>query len=303
MPGIITTGNFPKALWPGIKTWWGTAYDKHEPEYPQLFEMDTSTQNYEEDVLQTGFGLAPVKAEGASVSYDSESQGYVSRQTHVNYGLGFIITEEAIEDNLYMKMAATRTPALAFSMQQTHENVGANVFNNGFDSNFPGGDGVELFSIAHPTIAGNQSNHLTIAADLSEASLEDLTIQIMRTTNERGHNIRIMARCLAVPPQLYYEAHRIYDSTLQNNTANNAVNVLQAQSVLPEGIKINHYFTDADAWFLLTNAPRGMVHYQRREVGITSDNDFDTTNARYKAMERYSAGWTDWRGAFASPGA
>lgn len=303
MAGIITTGNFPKALWPGVKTWWGQSYAKHEPEYPQLFQMDTSTQNYEEDVLQTGFGLAPVKAEGASVSYDSESQGYVSRQTHVNYGLGFIITEEAIDDNRYMKIASTRTPALAFSMQQTHETVAANVFNNGFDSNSPGGDAVELFSTAHPTIAGNQSNHLTTAADLSEASVEDMSVQVMQTLNERGHNIRIMPRCLVVPPQQFYLAHRIYDSTLQNDTANNAVNVLKAQSVFPEGIKVNHYLTDADAWFILTNAPRGMVHYQRRAVAITSDNDFDTTNAKFKATERYSAGWTDWRGAFGSPGA
>jgi|TARA_Y100000310_G_scaffold187950_1_gene187932 hypothetical protein len=300
---VITSGNFPQALRPGINAIWGAAYAKHEPEYPMLFEMNTSTRNYEEDVLQTGFGLAPVKAEGASVSYDSESQGYTSRHTHVNYGLGFIITEEAIEDNEYMKMAETRTPALAFSMQQTHENVGANVFNNGFDSDFTGGDGVELFSTSHPTINGNQSNHLTTAADLSEASLEDLSVQIMRATNERGHNIRIMPQCLAVPPQLFYEAHRIYDSTLQNDSANNAVNVLKAQSVLPEGIKINHYFTDVDAWFILTNAPRGMVHYQRRDVKISSDNDFDTTNAKYKATERYSAGWVDWRGAYGSPGA
>ncbi len=300
---VITTGTHPKALWPGIKAWWGRVYDEHEVEYTHLFKTETSNQSYEEDVEVTGFGLAPVKAEGASVSYDSDTQGVVSRYTHVAYALGYIVTHEEIQDNLYEMVSKRRAASLAYSMRQTKENVAANVYNRIGTAGFNGGDGVVLGSVAHPTVSGNQSNILSVAADLSEASLEDLVIQIMGATNARGLKISLMPRCLIVPRQSWFEANRILESVLQNNSANNAINVLKATNAMPEGIKVNHYLTDTDAWFVPTNAPRGMMHYQREGVSFTQDNDFDTSNAKAKNYERYSFFWTDWRGLYSSLGA
>ena len=303
MAGIITTGNHPKALWPGIKAWWGRVYDEHVTEYTDLFDMDTSSRAYEEDVEVTGFGLAPVKAEGAAVSYDSESQSIVSRYTHVAYALGYIVTYEELSDNLYEMVSKRRSQALAFSMRQTKENVAANVYNRGFNSSFTGGDSKEMLATDHPTLSGDQSNELAVAADLSEASLEDLIIQIMGVTNARGLKISLMPKKLIVPRQLWFESNRILNSVLQNDTANNAVNVLNATNAIPEGICVNHYLTDTDAWFVRTNAPRGLIHYQREATSFNADNDFDTSNAKSKAYERYSLKWTDWRGIFGSPGA
>lgn len=302
MPAI-TTGNHPKALWPGIKAWWGRVYDEHVTEYTDLFDEDTSERSYEEDVEVTGFGLAPIKAEGAAVSYDSETQGPVSRYTHSAYALGFIVTYEELQDNLYEKVGKRRAQALAFSMRQTQENVGANVYNRAFNSSFTGGDGVELLSTAHVTVDGNQSNHLTVAADLSEASLEDLIIQVMGATNSRGLKISLMPKKIIVPRQLWFETNRILGSVLQNDTANNAINVLKATNALPMGIAVNHYFTDVDAWFVRTNVPRGLIHYSREAVSFTQDNDFDTSNAKSKCYQRDSYFWTDWRTLFGSPGA
>lgn len=303
MAGVITTGNHPKALWPGVKAWWGRKYDEHNEEFPDLFDKESSEQSYEEDVQVTGFGLAPVKSEGSAVQYDSESQGYVSRYTHVAYALGYIVTYEEIKDNLYEMVSKRRSQSLAFSMRQTKENVAANVYNRGFNSSYTGGDGKELFATDHPTLAGDQSNELSTGADLSEASLEDLIIQIMGAQNDRGLKISLMPRKLIVPRQLWFEANRIVKSTLQNDTANNAVNVLKATNAIPEGIAVNHYLTDQDAWFIRTNAPRGLLCYEREAISFNQDNDFDTSNAKAKAYERYSFGWTDWRGAFGSPGA
>ncbi len=303
MAGIITTGNHPKALWPGIKAWWGRVYDEHVTEYTDIFDVESSSRAYEEDVEVTGFGLAPVKAEGAGVSYDSETQSTVSRYTHVAYASGYIVTYEELQDNLYEMVSKRRSQALAFSMRQTKETVGANTLNNGFDSNFPGGDTKELFATDHGNLGGDQSNELSTAADLSEASLEDLVIDIMGATNNRGLKISLMPRKLIVPRQLWFEANRIVNSVLQNDTANNAVNVLKATNAIPQGICVNHYLTDTDAWFLKTNAPRGLIGYDREKMSFTTDNDFDTSNAKAKAYERYSFKWTDWRGAYASPGA
>lgn len=303
MAGVITTGNHPKALWPGIKAWWGRVYDEHDVEYTQLFDTDTSSRAYEEDVEVTGFGLAPVKAEGAAVSYDSESQSFVTRYTHVSYALGYICTYEELQDNLYEKVSKRRAGALAFSMRQTKENVGANVYNRGFNSNFTFGDSKAMLVTNHPTLSGDQSNILSTAADVSEASLEDLIIQIMGATNARGLKINLMPRCIVVPRQLWFEINRILNSVLQNDTANNAINVLKATNALPEGIKVNHYLSDTDAWFLRTNAPRGLIHYQREKASISQDNDFDTSNAKAKSYERYSFGVTDWRSIYGSPGA
>lgn len=302
MVGVITTGNHPKALWPGIRAWFGRVYDEHQEEFPDLFDMETSGRSYEEDVQVTGFGLAPVKPETGGTKYDSENQGYVARYTHVAYGLGYIVSYEELRDNLYEMVSRRRSQSLAFSFRQTKENVAANVYNNGFDSNFTGGDGVELFSTAHPTLAGNQSNLLSPGVDLSEKGIEDLIIQIMGALNFRGLKISLMPRCLNVPRQSWFKANRILGSVLQNDTALNAVNVLRATNALPDGIKVNHYFTDANAWFIRTNAPRGMIGMMREEISFSQDNDFDTSNAKAKGYERYVFKWTDWKGVFGSAG-
>lgn len=298
----ITTGAHPKALWPGIKEWWGRSYAEHPEEYVDLFDSETSDKAYEEDVEITGFGLAPVKPQGTSINYDVESQGAVTRYTHVAYALGYVVTYEELRDDLYEVVSKRRAKQLAFSMRQSKENVGANVFNRGFNSSYTGGDGVSLFSNAHPTTSGNQSNLLTTAADMSEAAIEDLTIQIMQAQNNKGLRISLMPQSLHVPVQLYYEANRILKSVLQNDTSNNAINVLKATNVFPKGIKMNHYFTSATAWFIRTNAPAGMKHYTRDAIMFDQDNDFDTKNAKAACYERYSMGWSDWRAAYGTPG-
>lgn len=298
---VITTGNHPKALWPGVNAWFGRQYDEHKVEYTDLFETNTSRKAYEEDVQVTGFGLVPVKPEGQATVYDSETQGFTKRYTHVAYSSGFIVTHEEMADNLYEVVGKRRSRALAFSFRQTKENVGANVYNRGFNSAYKGGDGKELFATDHPTKAGTFSNELAVAADLSEASLEDLCIQIMQATNDRGLKISLMPKCLIVPPQLVFEAERITKSTLQNDTANNAINTMRGK--FPDGVKVNHYLNDADAFFIRTNCPDGMKVFNREILPFAQDNDFDTSNAKAKKYERYSFGWTDPRGGFASAGA
>lgn len=303
MAGVITTGNHPAALWPGIKAWFGRQYDEHETEFDKIFAMESSDKAYEEDVLVTGFGLAPKKSEGSSTSYDSETQGYTTRYTHVAYSLGYVVTREELEDNLYETVSKRRAQALAFSMRQTKENVAANIINRWTTAGYTGGDGVVLGSTAHPTKAGNQSNILATAADLSEASLEDILIQIAGATNDRGLKISLMPKKLVVPRQLWFEANRIVNSTLQSGNANNDINVINATSALPDGIVMNHYLTDSDSWHVLTNAPRGLLCFERTGMDFTQDSDFDTDNAKAKAYERYSFGWSDWRGIYGSPGA
>lgn len=286
----------------GIKAWWGTSYDAHAPEAPDLFDKDTSGQAYEEDVQLTGMGLAPVMPEGSGVRYDAQFQGFTTRYTHITYGLGYIITRNEADDNLYEKVAMSRTKMLAFSMNQTKENVSANVYNRATTGAFTGGDGVTLLNASHPSRAGLWSNVLNPAADLSEAALEDLLIQIMKTTNDLGLKISLMGRMLNVPPDLAFDAERILKSTLQSHNANNALTAIKNMGLLPEGIKINHYFTDTDQFFIRTNCPDGMKCYQRRPIDFTRDNDFDTENDKYKSTERYSFSWTDPRGLFGSPG-
>lgn len=302
MATVITTGAHPKALWPGIHAWWGRMYNEHVEEFPELFEKETSDKAYEEDVEITGFGLAPVKPEGTGLVYDTETQGAVSRYTHVAYGLGYIVTYEELRDNLYEIVSKRRAQALAFSMRQTKENVGANVYNRAFNSSYTGGDGVSLISTAHPTLNGNQSNQLTTASDLSEAAIEDLVIQIMQTQNNRGLRISNLPQSLHIPPQLWFEANRILKSVLQNDTANNAINVLKATNALPKGIKVNHYFSSATAWFIRTNIPRSMQFFERESCSFDQDNDFNTKSALAACYERYSMGWTDFRGLFATAG-
>jgi len=303
MTGVINTGSIAKLLWPGLNAVWGKEYAEHPQEWRDLVDTETSDKMYEQDVLMPGFGLAPIKTEGASISYDSTSQGYTTQYTHIAYGLGFIVTREAIDDNQYERKALGSTADLAFSFRQTKENVVANVYNRAFNSSYVGGDGKELIATDHPIQAGTFSNELATPADLSEASLEDLAVQIMNAVNDRGMKISIMPRALIVPPALVFEATRILKSQLQNDTANNAVNAIRSMGLFPEGVKVNHYLTDTDAYFIRTNAKNGLKLFQRTSPEFAQDNDFDTSNLKYKGYERYSTGWTDPRSLYASAGA
>lgn len=299
----MNTGNIAKLLWPGLNAVWGTDYTEHPQEWGDLFDTDSSDKNYEEDQLMPGFGLAPIKDQGQATAYDSTSQGYTSRYTHVAYGLGFIVTREAIEDNQYKSKALRGTRDLAFSFRQTKENVAANVYNRAFNSSYVGGDASALCVSTHSTIAGNQSNVLSASADLSEASLEDMAVAIMNATNERGLKISLMPKSLIIPTALAFEATRILKSQLQNDTANNAINAMRSMGLFTDGAKVNHYLTDNDAWFVRTNAPNGLKYFSRVAPEFAQDNDFDTSNLKYKGYERYSMGWTDWRSLYGSPGA
>lgn len=300
---VITTGSHPKALWPGIHAWWGLEYNKHPLEWQTVFDTREASQKaYEEDVEATGFGLAPVKGEGAAISYDSHTQGATTRYTHVVYGLGFNVTEEEEDDNLYEQLARGRTSALAFSMRTTKEIVHANVLNRAFNSSYTGGDGVELCATDHPTLDGTQANELSAGADLSEAALEDMLILIDGAKNTRGLQIGLMGTKLIIPRQLRFEAERIVNSNLRPGTADNDLNAIRSLNTLPDGVVMNHFLTDTDAWFVKSNAPNGLTHFNRRALRFEKDSDFDTSNKKHKATERYSAGWTDWRGLFGSPG-
>jgi hypothetical protein len=304
MAGPISRSNFAKALWPGVNSWYGKAYDEHQVEYSQLFDSYNSNKAYEEDVGISSFGLAQTKNEGGSIVYDEENQAFLTRYAHVVYGLGFIVTREMFEDDLYSIVAQRRARALAFSMRQTKEIVGANVYNRAFDPTLTGGDGVSMINDAHPNWAGGTwSNTLAVAADLSEASLEQACIDIMKYTNDRGLKISAMPESLIVPPDLVFEAERILMSPYRVGTANNDINALKQMGKFPKGIIVNHYLTDENAWFLRTNTPDGMKLFERRAMQFTIDNDFDTENAKFKSTERYSFGWTDPRAIYGSPGA
>lgn len=300
---VITTGLHPKALWPGVKAWFGQSYKENPLEYPMIFKKTTSDKAYEEYVESTGFGLAPVKTQGGSVSYTSDSQGYIARLTNVTIALGYIVTMEELEDNLYETVSKSRSKKLAFSMRQTKEYIGANIINRKTNGSYLMGDGVVLLSASHPTKDGTQSNILSPAADLSETAIEDLTTQIMGAKNSVGLIINLMPDKLLVPRQLWFEANRILKSALQNDTANNAVNVLKATNALPGGIVMNHFLTDSDAWDILTNCPDSLMYQERRALKFSQDNDFDTENAKAKAVERYQFGVGDWRGIFGTVGA
>ena len=299
---VIATGNHPKALWPGVYSWFGSKYNEHESQYTKLFDLKSSNKNFEELVQQTGFGLAPVKPEGSSTAYDSHAQGYVARGTNVAYSLGYIVTREELADNLYEAVSMRRAGALAFSMSQTRENVGANIYNRVINDSFRGGDAVALGSTAHPTVSGNQSNILATAADLSEASLEDLTIDILDAKDFKGLNIALGIKCLIVPTALIYDAQRILKSNLRVGTADNDANALKLLGVVPE-IIVNNYLTDADQWFLRTNVSDGICWFDREAVQFTKDTDFDTDNAKAKGYMRFIPFWGDWRAVYSSAGA
>jgi len=299
---IITTGNHPKALWPGVYDFWGLKYNEHPMEVYDLFDEKTSEKTYEELVQSTSFGLAPVKTQGGAVTYDSHQQGFLTRATHVVYGLGYIVTREEMDDNLYVDVSMKRAESLAFSMRQTKETVGANVYNRAFNSAYTFGDGVELISAVHPnSTGGTWSNALATPAALSEVAIEDMLIQIAGALNDRGLKISLVGQSLHVPRQLWFEANRILKSILQNDTANNATNVLRSTNAMPKGIKQNHYFDDANNWFVRTNVPSsGMCLFNRRAIDFTQDNDFNTDNAKSKSTERYSFTAGDPRAVYGS---
>lgn len=299
---IINTGSFVKALWPGVNAWYGKAYDEFGVEWTDLFEQYTSRRAWEEDVGYSGFGLFQVKGEGSGINYDSARQGFVSRYTHVMYALGFIITKEMVDDDQYDVIGQARASSLAFSARQTKEILATNVYNRAFNSSYVGGDGQPLISSSHPNISGGTwSNRPTTYGDLTEATLEQATIDLQKYTNDRGLRIAVRPKSLIIPVDLDYEANKIFQTEYEVGTANNTKNIVRSR--FPGGIKINHYLTDTDAWFIRTNVPNGMKYFSRMDDVFDSDDDFDTNNAKFKAMFRCSWGWTDPKALYASQGA
>jgi len=301
---LINTGALAKALRPGVNTWFGNMYNRFPEEFSAIFDKEMSAMNFEEDVNVHGFGLGVVKPEGTAITYDSMQQGFIKRYIHIVYGLGFIITREAIEDNLYMKLAKSNTEALAHSMKQVKETVAANVLNRAFSSSYTGADGLELCSTSHLLSKGGTfQNKLSTAADLSEASLEQALMDIGGFVDDAELKMSARGMKLIIPRQLEFEAQRILKSDLQPGSANNDINVLMSGRYLPGGFAVNHYLTDSDAWFVKTDVPNGLRHFERRAMQIDNDTEFDSDNMKFKATERYSFGWTDPRGIFGSPGA
>lgn len=301
--GVIVTGNFSKSLWPGVNDFWGMGYNLQQDQYKEIFEVLSSEKNFEEDVATFGFSLAPIKGESENIVYDSHSQGMTKRYTHITYGLGYMLSREEIEDNLYPQLMRDRSMALGNSIKQTIETVCANVLNNGFDSNYTGADGVALFSTAHPMgRGGTYQNTLSVAADLSESALEQACIDIMTVKDEAGLITTLYPEKLIIPPQLKFDAERILKSTAQNDTANNAINALRSTGSIKD-VVINQYLTDTDAWFIKTTAMKGLRMYMRRAPAVDDDTDFDSENVKYKSTVRFAAGWTDARGIYGSAGA
>ena len=299
----ISRSQLVKELEPGLNALFGLEYGRYDAEHAEIFETETSDRAFEEEVMLSGFGNARVKSEGGSIVYDNATETFTARYTHETIALGFAITEEAVEDNLYDRVSARYTKALARSMANTKQVKAANVLNNAFDANFPGGDGVELCSDAHPLVTGTLSNELAVAADLNEASLEQALIDIAAFTDERGLLISTQGRKLIIPSELQFVADRITQSTLRTGTADNDINAMRNMGMMPEGYTVNHYLTDPDAFFIKTDIPNGFKLFQRSPIRTSMEGDFDTGNVRYKARERYSFGFSDPRCVFGSPGA
>jgi phage major head subunit gpT-like protein len=300
----ITRSQLVKELEPGLNALFGLEYKRYENEHEEIFSIETSDRAFEEEVMLTGFGAAPVKTEGAGVQYDNAIESFTARYTHETIAMAFALTEEAVEDNLYDRLAGRYTKAMARSMAHTKQVKGAAVLNNGFDAAFPGGDGVALFSTAHPTaLSANFANRPTVGADLNETSLEQGIIDIAAFIDERGLKVALTARKLIVPKELQFTAERLMKSTLRTATADNDINAIKSMGLIPEGYSVNHYLTDTNAWFLITDAPNGLKMFERSPIKTAFEGDFDTGNVRYKARERYSFGWSDPRGAYGSPGA
>jgi hypothetical protein len=299
----ISRAQLLKELLPGLNALYGLEYDKYENEHTEIYETETSDRSFEEEVKLSGFGAAPVKAEGASISYDNAQEHYTARYNHETVAMGFSITEEAMEDNLYDSLSARYTKALARAMAYTKQTKAAALLNTGFTS-FNSGDGVTLFATTHPTVGGGtNANKLAVNADLNETSLEQAVIDIAAFTDERGLLIAARPRKLIVPPALMFVATRLLQTELRTGTADNDTNALRSNGSIPEGYRVNHYLTDTDAFFITTDIPNGMKHFVRTPMATAMDGDFDTGNVRYKARERYSFGVSDPLGMFGSPGA
>lgn len=300
---LINTGSFSKALWPGVNKWYGKEYNDYETEYDKIFEKKTSNKTFEETVSISSFGLAYIKPEGSPIVYDSERQGFVTRFQHTVFALGFIITREVMEDDQYDIVGQRKAQGLARSIRHTKEINGANIYNRGFNAAFVGGDGVSMFSAAHPNIKGGTfSNQLAVASDLSEAALEQAHIDIAAFTDDAGLLIAAKPQTLIIPRQLVFEARRILGSDLRVGTSNNDLNALKDMGIVKNTV-VNHFLTDPDAWFLTTDVGNGPTYFERRGDEFAMENEFDTENAKFKATSRYSFGWSDPRGVFGSAGA
>jgi hypothetical protein len=291
-----------KELLPGLNALFGLEYAKYEDEHTEIYETETSERSFEEEVKLSGFGAAPVKAEGAAIQYDNAQESFTARYNHETVAMGFSITEEAMEDNLYDSLSARYTKALARGMAYTKQVKAASLLNTGFNV-FQSGDGVYLFSASHPTVSGiTNSNKPAADADLNETSLEQAVIDIAAFRDERGLLIAARPRKLIVPPGLMFVATRLLETELRTGTADNDINAIKSNGSIPEGYRVNHYLTDNDAWFLTTDVPNGMKHFVRVAMQTSMDGDFDTGNVRYKARERYSFGVSDPLGIYGSPG-
>ena len=299
---VITSGNFGKALWPGVNSWYGKSYNEFETEYTKIFTTYKSTKAWEEDMSVSSFGLAIQKNEGTGISYDTEMQGFLDRYTHATYGLGFTITREIVEDDQYEVVGQRKASGLAMSMRQTKETIAANILNRAFNTNYTYGDGKALCVSDHPNVAGGTwSNVISVNADISEAALEQACIDIGKWTNDRGLKIAVKPQALLVAVDNDFEANKILQTQYEVGTNNNTVNLVRSR--FPKGVIVNHYLTDPDAWFILTNVTNGFKHFERRPDSFSQDEDFDTDNAKYKATARYSFGCSDKRAVYASQGA
>ena len=299
----ISRAQLVKELEPGLNALFGLEYKNYANEHSQIFDTENSDRAFEEEVMLSGFGNAGVKPEGSSVNYDAATETFTARYTHETLALAFSITEEAIEDNLYDRLASRYTKALARSMANAKQVKAANVLNRGFNSSYTGGDGLELFSTAHVIVSGTEQNKLSTAADLNETSLEQAMIDIAALTDERGLKIAAQGRKMIIPSALQFTAERLLKSVGRTGTADNDISAVVSMNVIPQGYVVNHYLTDTDAWFIKTDVPNGLKHFVRAPIKTAMEGDFETGNVRYKARERYSFGWSDWRGVFGSPGA
>jgi hypothetical protein len=300
----ISRAQLLKELLPGLNALFGMEYKRYGEEHKEIFETESSERSFEEETKLSGFSAAPVKNEGNAIAYDNAQEAWTARYNHETIALGFSITEEAVEDNLYDSLSSRYTKALARAMAYTKQVKAAAVLNNGFSASYTGGDGVELFSTAHPLVSGGtNSNEPAVAADLNETSLEAAVIQIAGWTDERGLLIAAKPRKLIVPPSLMFVATRLLETELRVATADNDINAIKSNGSIPEGYRVNHFLTDTDAWFLCTDVPNGLKHFVRTPLQNSMDGDFDTGNVRYKSRERYSFGWSDPLGVYGSPGA
>lgn len=300
----ISRAQLLKELLPGLNALFGMEYSKYEDEHKEIFEVENSERSFEEETKLSGFSAAPVKGEGQAIEYDNAQEAFTTRYNHETIALGFSLTEEAIEDNLYDSLSARYTKGLARAMAYTKQVKGASILNNGFAAGVTYGDGVSLFNDAHPLVSGGtNSNRPAVGADLNETSLEAAVIQISQWTDERGLLIAAKPRKMIIPTNLQFVATRILETEGRTATADNDLNAIRSNGSIPEGYAINHYLTDPNAWFLITDVPNGMKHFVRTPMSTSMDGDFDTGNARYKARERFSFGVSDPLGAWGSPGA